>query len=172
VYGPSPSCLVACWRTAFFATLGLGTESSAGFGDVLLAWGGLELNLDEMLENQDPLLWGDAPGGGCFRSSVLFLLMGVGGVGVEIGFVGETVEDGVVWLPLTLAAVEAGESTGGLPAGVPSRDCCECDLCLEKVFATLSLGLPWVIQLTSTPCMCSMIAIASEKRTGPRVFVF
>ena len=43
--------------------LALGTDSSAGLGEVVLACGGLwvarlpDENLDEMLENQEPLRW-------------------------------------------------------------------------------------------------------------------
>jgi hypothetical protein len=61
VYGPSPSCFEACGRTAFLTGLALGTDSSAGLGEVVLACGGLwvarlpDENLDEMLENQEPL---------------------------------------------------------------------------------------------------------------------
>lgn len=58
------------------AGFAFGIENSAGFGERLFAWGGLwtrslDENLDEMLENQEPLRCGGAPAGeGGFSSEL------------------------------------------------------------------------------------------------------
>jgi hypothetical protein len=87
-------------------------------------------NLEEMLENQDPLLCGEVPVGGVdeslFSSLLLLFLVKPGRVGVIIfggvGFAGRVLCTGSVRVPLVFGGggVEAGES--GLGAG-ESRAC-------------------------------------------------
>ena len=60
------------------AGFAFGIDSSAGFGEVLFACGGLwtrslDENLEDILENQEPLLCGEVPGGGDRFSSELVL---------------------------------------------------------------------------------------------------
>lgn len=102
VYGPSPSCFDACGRTAFLAGLALGTDSSAGLGEVVLACGGLwvarlpDENLDEMLENQEPLRW---EGGTAFLSSEMVL--------VRLGRAAAPLFGAVVGFPVVVVGVAA-----------------------------------------------------------------
>lgn len=61
------------------AGFAFGIDSSAGFGEVLFACGGLwtrslDENFEDMLENQEPLLCGEVPGGGDRFSSELALV--------------------------------------------------------------------------------------------------
>lgn len=68
MYGASPLWRDACGRTAFLlgVILGKGATSSAsdsgvGAGDVVFPFAGEVENLDEILENHEPLLWGGVP---------------------------------------------------------------------------------------------------------------
>lgn len=110
-----------------------GTESSAGFGDAVFAWGGLWLavlpdeNLDEILENQEPLLCGAE--GVRFSSE---LVLDKGGRGAA------ALSDTSVWL-LLVAAWGIGEVGGGeAMADVESRAVWESDLLRTAVLMALS----------------------------------
>lgn len=153
MYGPSPSYLAACCKTAFLIGFGLGTESSACLGGVLFACGGLLPpplleNLEEKLENQEFLRWGDAlvPVGEPFLSLGLEPYfgkldragMGLGAAGLA-AVVGET--GAISWLLVVERLGEDAVGTGG------SRGCCEYDLGLVTVFVALSTSAQVLLEI-------------------------
>lgn len=87
MYGASPCCLFACWRTAFFAGAARGTESSASLLVVVDACAGdcaglEDENLEERLDSQEPRLCGGVPGLLAPFFSEEPVLMGIGRLGV------------------------------------------------------------------------------------------
>lgn len=138
------------------------------------------------MENHEFLLCGDTPIGGVFPSSEP-VLVNPGRVGdgppIGIGFavvLDVVVEDVVccvldgamnmsVLKPLAVVGADAGANSG---VEVPfeaawgmSSVCCDNVFEREALLPSLSLGFPCVIQLTSTPWMCSILGNDS----GPTV---
>jgi len=133
----------------------LGTENSAGLGEAAVACGGLcwaalppEVNLDEMLVNQELRRCGVGVEGGVPFSSELVL--------AEFDRVSVACFPCSVWLPL-VAGDEGGLGAGagvGTEAGAGEGESRPPELDSDRVreiafLATLSLGFPCVIQLTS-----------------------
>lgn len=120
-------------------------------------------NLEEMFENHDPLRCGVARG----RLSSMPLF--------EPWRALPVMELSVAAFGSPPFGVMGGgelERTGGVPVdGGASGADCDKDRGRVTTLVVLSLGLPWVIQETSTPCICSMLAVSPARccpTTQPR----